>query len=57
MTPNEAVETLVNGNVTDFKLWAKYCTKAQILDAILAYADMVDCNIRDSITFIKRLVP
>ena len=34
----EAVDTLHNGNVSDFGLWVKKATKLQILDAIEYYS-------------------
>jgi len=34
MTTTEAVETLVNGNISDFKAWVKRSSKLKLLEAI-----------------------
>ena len=56
MTPDEAAETLVCGNVTDFKEWAKRCTKAQLLDVILSYSEMSGATPYDALHYIYRLI-
>ena len=34
MTYQEAVETYINGNISDFKTWVRTCKKIDILNAI-----------------------
>ena len=34
MTVNDAIETYLNGNISDFKKWLKKASKIDILDAI-----------------------
>lgn len=34
----EAVDTYINGNISDFKAWLKGCSKVAVLDAIEYYA-------------------
>ncbi len=38
MTYQEAIDTLLNGNISDFKRWLTRCSKAQMLDAIEYYS-------------------
>jgi len=38
MTPYEAIDTYINGNISDFKKWLKYAKKSSILDAIEYYS-------------------
>lgn len=39
MTTKAAVQTLINGNVSDFKKWLKHASKAQMLEALTLYAE------------------
>lgn len=38
MTPYEAIDTYINGNISDFKKWLKRAKKSAILDAIEYYS-------------------
>lgn len=38
MTPQQAVETFVNGNISEFKAWLKKSSKLAMLDAIEYYS-------------------
>ena len=35
----EAIETLLNGNISDFRKWLKRCSKLDMLNAIEYYTD------------------
>jgi len=34
MKPYEAIDTYINGNISDFKKWLKKCSKLDMLNAI-----------------------
>jgi hypothetical protein len=38
MSPSEAVDTYVNGNISDFKEWLKNASALNVLDAVEYYS-------------------
>jgi hypothetical protein len=59
MTPAEALETYLNGNVADFTYWLKESSKTSVLEAILVLAEddrMLDTNLSDTIGTIQDLL-
>jgi len=56
MTPDEAAETLINGNVTDFKEWAKRAKKPQLLEALVSFKEMDGRTWEFAIEYFGRLL-
>lgn len=54
--PEDAISMLINGNISDFKQWAKYTTKSQLLDAIVIYMEQTGESAPNAIKYIKRFV-
>lgn len=55
-SPEWAIETLVNGNFTDFNSWARKASKGDILDAIDFYASDQPKRYKEIIFKIRRYV-
>ena len=56
MTPEEAAETLINGNVGDFKEWAKRAKKPQLLEALVSYKEMNGSTWEHAVEYFVRLL-
>jgi hypothetical protein len=56
ISPEEIAETLLNGNISDFKRWAKKASRSNVLKALEAYTQMSGENYTQSIEYFKKLL-
>jgi len=56
MTYEDMAETLVNGNISDFKEWVKGKSKHQLLDFIIAYVEYSGDSYEEAVHRMARYV-